>query len=129
MRKHLANLTDDAARATAGDGYFVKPGCEIEKTADKILDANRVGSGLAEDSAHRAASYLSKEQLLKGKVYEIVGNDKKIYTLLQVQGQFNGKEGIFEYILNEAGQVTHQRFIQNGIFTGIPNQTVPKGGA
>lgn len=36
--------------------------------------------------------------------------------------------GIYEYVINDTGQVTHQRFIQGGKYTGFPNQKVPKGG-
>lgn len=54
--------------------------------------------------------------------------DNKSYTLLQTKGQLDGVDGIFEYIINDTGQVTHQRFIKGGIYTGSPNQVVPKGG-
>jgi filamentous hemagglutinin len=37
----------------------------------------------------------------------------------------NGKAGIFEYMINKAGQVIHQRFIENGVITGRPNQKPP----
>ena len=30
--------------------------------------------------------------------------------------------------MNDTGQVTHQRFIKGGTYTGTPNQKVPKGG-
>lgn len=56
------------------------------------------------------------------------GGDNKSYTLLQTKGQLDGVNGIFEYIINDAGQVTHQRFIKDGIYTGFPNQVVPEGG-
>ena len=96
--------------------------------ADEIYNADRIGSALKSDPSHRAASYLSKEQLASGRTYSFTGGDGKSYTLLQTRGQLDGADGIFEYITNDMGQVTHQRFIKNGIYTGTPNQVVPKGG-
>ena len=37
--------------------------------AEEIYNADRVGSALKDDPSHRAASYLSKEQLAKGRTY------------------------------------------------------------
>ena len=96
--------------------------------ADEIYNADRIGSALNTDPYHRSASYLSKEQLVKGRTNSIIGKDGKLYTLLQTKGQLNDSDGIFEYIINNLGQVTHQRFINGGIYTGFPNQKVPKGG-
>lgn len=96
--------------------------------ADEIYNAERIGSALKDDPTHRAASYLSKEQLAAGRTYSFTGGDNKSYTLLQTKGQLDGVDGIFEYITNDIGQVTHQRFIKGGIYTGFPNQVVSKGG-
>ena len=96
--------------------------------ADEVYNAERIGSALKDDPSHRAASYLSKEQLANGRTYSFTGGDNKSYTLLQTKGQLDGVDGIFEYITNDAGQVTHQRFIKGGIYTGFPNQVVSNGG-
>jgi hypothetical protein len=96
----------------------------LSKVADKIIDYNRSGSGLKGDPLHRAASFVSKEQLKKGGV-TITGGDGIKRTLLQTEGSFNGKSGIFEYIIDPKTQnITHQRFISGGKINGKPNQKV-----
>lgn len=45
--------------------------------------------------------------------------------LYQIGGSLNGKQGVFEWIVDQ-GQVTHRRFIPNGQVTGFPNQIPPK---
>jgi len=87
-----------------------------------ISNAQRVGSALRNsDIYHRAASWLTQSQLAKGKVFSIIGNDGVKRTLLQVNGKLNGKKGIFEYIINEAGNVSHQLFKVGGVINGKPN--------
>lgn len=34
----------------------------------------------------------------------------------------DGKSGVFEWIVNAKGELTHQRFIPEGKITGTPNQ-------
>nr|WP_245227981.1 hypothetical protein [Pseudomonas sp. PvP027] len=99
---------------------------DISSVADKILSANRIGSGLKDDMSHIAASYLTKKQLAAGTVFTLTGNDGVKRTLLQTSGGLNEKSGIYEYILDPTGNVTHQRFIENGLINGIPNQRPPK---
>lgn len=41
--------------------------------------------------------------------------------LLQTQGTLNGKKGIFEYIIDEAGNVCHQLFKKGEVINGKPN--------
>ena len=86
-----------------------------------IISAKRTGSALLSDVYHRSASWLSKSQLSKGKVFYIKGKDGCQYILLQVKGGLNGKPGIFEYIINKAGEVTHQLFKAGGVINGKPN--------
>ncbi|SCB84606.1 Pre-toxin domain with VENN motif-containing protein [Gilliamella bombicola] len=97
----------------------------LSGVADKIIAYNRSGSSLKADPSHRAASFITKEQLKKGKVFTITGGDGVKRTLLQTEGSFNGKSGIFEYIIDPKTQnITHQRFISGGKINGKPNQKV-----
>lgn len=89
--------------------------------AERFLNANRIKSGLKADSGHRAASFLTKEQLESGKTFIIKGRDGVERTLLQTKETLDNKSGIFEYILDPLGNVTHQRFKESGIINGIPN--------
>ena len=116
----VAGLSIAATRAGAGAG--AKGG---ETAAELILNAERIGSGLKADTSHRSASFLSKEQLEAGKTFALRGGDGVERTLLQTPGGLNGKNGIYEYIYDAAGKVSHQRFIESGTITGLPNQLVP----
>ncbi|WP_426768177.1 hemagglutinin repeat-containing protein [Erwinia aphidicola] len=136
-------LVTDIAGLLAGGAGVVKGGAVLTEkvvakttgmvetalkssVVNKILEADRIGSGLKPDPTHRGASYLSREQLMDGKVFTIKGGDGIERKLLQAEGSFNDKKGIFEYIYDNKGNVTHQRFIEGGNITGIPNQRPPK---
>ncbi|MBE0367038.1 Lcl domain-containing protein [Pseudoalteromonas aurantia] len=90
--------------------------------ANEILAAKRVGSALRKsDKNHLSASFLSKEQLASGKVFPLKGSDNVQRTLLQTKGNLDGKVGVFEYILEPNGQVSHQLF-KKGKINGIPTK-------
>jgi len=92
-----------------------------ERAINTILNAERTGTALTkEDKYHRATTFINAEHLRKGQVFNIVGKDKKPAVLLQVDGELNGKNGIFEYIIRD-NKVTHQLFIKGKKINGVPN--------
>jgi uncharacterized protein RhaS with RHS repeats len=95
--------------------------CAKNGPVQRILTGNRVGSGLKADAGHRAASFITKEQLKAGQSFIIKGNDGVERTLLQTTGNMNGKSGIYEYIIEPSGEISHQRFKAGGIINGVPN--------
>ena len=95
------------------------------QTAQQIMQADRSGTALDKsDAGHRAASFATEDQLAAGQVFDIVGGDGVQRTLLQAPGNVNGRDGIFEYIIDADGAVSHQRFIRGGEMNGMPNQPV-----
>lgn len=73
-------------------------------------------------------SFVTADQLKEGRLFRLVGGDGVERTLLQTESGFNGKQGIYEYILDPSDKITHQRFIEGGVINGIPNQKPIKGG-
>lgn len=92
---------------------------DASDAANLILNAERKSTAATKtDQYHYAATFLSKEQMSSGKVYAI---DDGKSILLQVEGGLNGKNGIFEYILESDGKVSHQSFKESAGYSGKPN--------
>lgn len=62
------------------------------------------------DVYHLAGSFLTEAQLSKGTAVYITGGDGIQRILLQVEGAVNGVKGVFEFILQSDGTVSHQLF-------------------
>jgi len=54
-------------------------------------------------------------------VYRFIGGDGVERTLIQSPGQVNGLAGRFEWVVDDFGNLTHQRFIKGGSIKGVPN--------
>lgn len=94
------------------------------RTSDSGLD--RTGSGLREDLYHRATSWAVGDP--EATQFALRGGDGVERELYQIRGQLNGRDGIFEWIIDRSGgdpMIVHQRFIPGGRVSGVPNQTKP----
>jgi hypothetical protein len=80
-----------------------------------------VGNALKEDVFHRSASFTRQEAAESGSHFQVVGGDGVTRNLTQLSGELNGTAGRFEYIVDQAGNLTHQRFVPGGSINGIPN--------
>jgi hypothetical protein len=54
--------------------------------------------------------------------FPIKGGNEVSRELYQVTGSNNGKQSVFEWIIEPNGDVSHRRFIPDGTVTGKPNQ-------
>jgi hypothetical protein len=94
----------------------------------EITSATPVGSALKGDPYHRAASFFVEEIPASGRVFQIPSGSGSTSTLAQVEGVMNGQRGVAEWIVDRAGDLTHQRFIPGGKITGFANQRVLANG-
>jgi hypothetical protein len=85
------------------------------------VSATPVEKALQSDVFHRAPTFMRDEAAALGTKFEIAGDDTTQYVLTQINGAVNGTKGVFEYIVNSAGDLTHQLFKPGGIINGIPN--------
>ena len=107
----IADKTVDAAKATK----------KIQKTIkNPIVHANRVGSAKKIDKYHNFSNIVDN-YANNAKKFKLKGGDGKIRTLYQAKGSLNGKDGVFEWILDKNKGVTHRRFIEGAKITGKPN--------
>jgi len=90
-----------------------------------LADAEPIGSALKADPYHIAPTFMKETADQLGKKFLITGADEEDYILTQVEGGLDtGKgmiKGIYEYIQDGAGQITHQIFKPGGIINGTPN--------
>jgi filamentous hemagglutinin len=94
--------------------------------AREATGAPAIGRALESDSIHRSASFMLNSAAENGRTFTILNRDGTHVNLLQTKGDLSGKRGIYEWITNKAGDLTHQRFIESGNINGIPNQRPDK---
>jgi len=89
------------------------------EAADLIRSATPVGSALKSDAFHRAAVFGVDDVVANGSVYRHIGGDGVERTLIQVPAEVNGITGRFEYVVDDALNLTHQEFIKGGTINGL----------
>jgi RHS repeat-associated protein len=52
--------------------------------------------------------------------FDLVGADGVRRDLYQLEGSLNGKPGVFEWIIDEGGEMTHRFFKERGEVNGVP---------
>ncbi|XHX77654.1 MAG: DUF4157 domain-containing protein [Stenomitos frigidus ULC029] len=127
----VADKVSDAGKVAEETGNAAHNAAEFEKfkarlAAEELEGAPAKGSALKPDSEHRAASWVTDTVAEEGKHFSIKGGDGKTKNLTQLEGNMNGQDGVFEYIVDEKGDLTHQRFIPKGRPNGIANQNPKK---
>lgn len=105
-----------------------KANLKANYAAQEIQGATPVGSALKEDPHHIAPSFIPTEDIANnGSHFTIMGGDGQQYNLTQMVGDLNDQPGVYEWLTKPStGELTHQRFIPNGVITGKPNQIVKK---
>ena len=93
------------------------------KTNNRVVKSVRTGSAVKSDKYH-SFSNIVDNYAGYSKKFRIRGGDGVKRQLYQLKGSYNGKKGIFEWIIdpNPLKGVTHRRFIPGGRITGRPNQ-------
>lgn len=71
---------------------------------------------------HRAASFVRQEAAEVGTHTPLIGGDGVARTLTQMPVGLNGQAGRYEYIVEQGGNMAHQRFVPNGKINGVPNK-------
>ncbi|WP_077611772.1 hypothetical protein [Clostridium sp. Marseille-P2415] len=105
-----------------GAGQVAKGGSNTIEINNPVLDNIRSGSALKEDSLH-AFNDIIDNYAGQATEFPLVGGDGVERSLYQIEGSLNGKNGIFEWIVDPdpVKGVTHRRFIEGVRITGKPN--------
>jgi RHS repeat-associated protein len=116
------NIAADLAGVTGAGGAGAAASKALSTEGKALLNARPVGSALKADVGHNSATFMRETAAEKGVHTALTGGDGVTRTLTQVPGELNGNSGRFEYIVDTAGDLTHQRFVKGGGMNGIPNE-------
>ncbi len=106
---HAGALAKGLAAASIAGTLLTGGDAAIAKGALKA--AAPIGSALLKaDKYHRAAVFMREAAAKNGSQFSRIGGDGKPFTLTQLAGEVDGKKGVFEYVVDQAGNLTHQFF-------------------
>lgn len=95
---------------------------KTQEIHNPVLDNPRTGKAQKGD-AHHSFNDIVDNYAGDAKEFSIVGKDGRERSLYQLEGALNGKDGVFEWIVDPdpTKGVTHRRFIPGVGITGRPN--------
>lgn len=93
----------------------------LSPEGDALINSTPTGNALKTDPHHRSASQMREQAAENGSHFKITGGDGETRTLTQIKGNLNDKSGRYEFIVDNSGKLTHQRFVENGSINGLPN--------
>jgi hypothetical protein len=81
------------------------------EAASAIKTARRVGSAAKKtDLYHSPAAEVFDQVASRAQSFRYVNDNGEIYTLVQMAASVNGKSGSWEWLVNSAGEITHEFF-------------------
>lgn len=104
-QQELLNATPTGSALKGGSGPY------SPRTFNQGFDLSHAAPAFARDTISEGF----------GRHFTIEGADGVYRNLTQVPGNVNGVDGIFEFIVDPRGLLTHERWIPGGKITGIPN--------
>ncbi len=116
------SVAADIAGVTGAGGAGVAASKALSTEGRALLNSRPVGSALKNDAGHNSATFMREIAAETGVHTPLTGGDGVVRTLTQLPGELNGKAGRFEYIVDKAGDLTHQRFVEGGSMNGLPNK-------
>ncbi|WP_242479946.1 hypothetical protein [Bacillus cereus group sp. N21] len=150
LNDEIKRLEASLAKGASNGASISKPRV-IEELNGPVLDAERIGSATKVDKnspiytndlksrpyAEKGFPQIPKEHGFPDVIdnysrfsqrFLFKGGDGIERDLFQVEGFYNGKNGVFEWIIEPNGAMSHRRFITDGVINGIPNQIPKKQG-
>jgi hypothetical protein len=90
----------EVAEAEKGVSFF-----DNTQYTDKVLSQMEGGPGEFHSFPELVRNFESS-----GTVTDIVGGDGQMYQKLEIPGSYGGREGVFEFIKDAAGNINHRYF-------------------